>query len=279
MFGIILAFVSSIFREAGTSIGKSKALQHKESIYTMGFLNLFWAVIFFFGYALFIRGEFIFLLASLPTFGVRLILEVIQAHVTMKAIVASDRSTFGFLRIWTLPLLLGVDIFLGYTIGLSQMLGISVIIVAFIFLFINHGIKRKGAGLVIFTAINAVATISLFKYNITHFNSVEAEQGLVALVLLVYFFFMARYIAKERPLLDFMRQPVFFFQSFAMGIAGVLMSFAYVFAPASVITSAKRSLTVLTSTISGNLYFREKRFFVKIIAFLLIALGIVLLAV
>ena len=70
MFGIILAFLSSIFREVGTSIGKKKALQHKESIYTMGFLNLFWAVIFFFGYSFFIRGEFIFLLASLPTFGV-----------------------------------------------------------------------------------------------------------------------------------------------------------------------------------------------------------------
>jgi len=278
MFGIILALVSSIFREAGTSIGKSKALAHKESIYTMGFLNLFWATIFFFAYAFFIRGEFIFLLASLPTFGVRIVLELLQAHFTMKAIVVSDRSTFGFLRIWTLPLLLGVDILLGYTIGLYQMLGISAIVIAFIFLFINHGIKAKGAGLVMFTAINAVATISLFKYNITNFNSVEAEQGVMTLILLVYFFFMARFVAKERPFMDHMRKPIFFAQSLLMGVAGVLMSFAFAFAPASVITSVKRAFSILASTISGNLYFKEKKLLIKIAAFILIAGGVVLLA-
>ena len=100
----------------------------------------------------------------------------------------------------------------------------------------------------------------------------------MSLILLVYFFFMARKVAKERPLLDFMRQPIFFFQSFLMGIAGVLMSFAFLFAPASVITAAKRSLTILTSIVSGNLYFEEKKLPIKIVAFLLIALGVVFLA-
>lgn len=276
MFGIILTFISSVFREIGTSIGKSRVLAHTESIYTMGFLNLFWATLFFFVYAFFIHGAFLFSLASLPTFSIRVVLEILQAHFSMRAIVVADRSTFGFLRILTLPLLLAVDIFLGYTIGIYQILGISIIVVSLVVLFINHGIQTKGAGFVLFTAVNAVATISLFKYNITHFNSVEAESGIVTLILLGYFFIMAKYVAKEKPL-HIMRQPIFFLQSFVMGLGSVFISFAYLFAPASVITTAKRSFTILTSIISGNIYFHEKKLIIKIISFVLIVAGILLL--
>jgi len=278
MFGILLALTSSVFREAATTIGKSKVMKHEESIYTMGFLNLFWVSVFFLVIAVFIRGEFILALASLPTLGIRMVLEVAQAHVTMKAIARADRSTFGFLRIWTLPLLLGVDVFLGYTIGIYQMLGISAIVLAFIFLFINHGLRKEGAGLVMFTAVNAVATISLFKYNITHFNSVETEQLIVSLIVLLYCYLMARHVAHEKPLY-FFKKPAFFLQSFAMGIASVMLSFAMLFAPASVITTVKRSSTVLWSILSGNFYFHEKKFTIKLIAFVLIVAGLVLLVV
>lgn len=278
MFGILLAFASSLFRETGTSIGKSQALEKKESVHTMAFLNLFWAAIFFFAYAFFIRGEFLFDLASLPTFILRAALEILQLHFTMRAIVIADRSTFGFLRIWTIPLLLVVDITLGYAISFEQILGISLIVISFIILFINHGIKKKGAGFVLFTAINAVATISLFKYHITYFNSAEAEQGIITLILIAYSFIMARYVAKENPL-RFLTKRIFFFQSMAWGIGSVLMSFAYLFGPASIITAAKRALTILTSTLAGNFYFHEKKLIIKLISFTLIALGIILLGI
>ena len=276
MFGIFLAFIAAIFRETGTSIGKSQVALRKESIYTMGFLNLFWAALFFFGAALFFRGEFLFSLASLPTFIPRVLLELLQIHFTIRAIVLADRSTFGFLRIWTIPLLLLVDIYLGYTLGLNQVIGMSLIVIAFIILFINHGIRSKGASYVMFTAVNAVATISLFKYNITHFNSVEAEQGIVSLILMFYLFFMARFVTKHKPL-SYIKKPIFFVQSFSMGVASVLMSFAFLFAPASIIATAKRSFTILSSIVAGNLYFHEKNLALKLSAFVLIASGIVLL--
>src|SRR3989338_5661401 len=154
MIGFIFVLAATFWEEVGSSIGKFQVREKKESIYTFGFLSLLWGTLFLFGTA-FVRHEFVFSLASLPTLGIRIILEVLQAHVSILAITRADRSTFGFLRILTIPLLLATDIILGYTIGTNEIIGISVIVVALIFLFINHGIKKEGAWLVIFTAINS----------------------------------------------------------------------------------------------------------------------------
>jgi len=276
MIAFFLVFVAKLFDEAGTSIGKHEAQLDKESIYTMGFLNLLWGTLFFLGFAFFIRRGFIFSLASLPTFVPRLILEIVQAHVTLKAIVTATRSTFSFIRILTIPLLLLTDIILGYTIGFNHVVGIGLIVIALVVLLFSHGLKTKGMGLALFTAINAVVTISLFKYNITHFNSVEAEQSIVMAVLMVYFFIMAVIVAKENPL-KFLREPIFLIQSLTSGAGNVIMSFAYLFAPASVITALKRALGVLLAVVSGHVYFQERNLALKLGVFLIIMIGLTLL--
>jgi hypothetical protein len=74
-----------------------------------------------------------------------------------------------------------------------------------------------------------------------------------------------------------MTKRVFFAQSFVAGIGAVLVSFAYLFASASVITAAKRAISVFWAIISGNLYFQEKQIIFKIIMFALITLGIIFL--
>jgi len=278
MVWLLLAAAATLFSEVSVSIGKFEVALHKESIYTVGFLNLFWSTIFFFFIILFIRQDFLFSLDSLPTFGIRAFLEIAQAHVGVLALTRADRSTVGFIMIGTIPLLLIIDVVLGYAIGFLQMIGIGIIILAFIFLLINHGIRKKGIWYVVFVTVNAAITISLFKYNITHFNSVEAEQGLMSLIVLIYFFLMAFFIAKESPM-QFFKKPIFFIQSASSGIGGVLMSFAYLFAAASVITAAKRAFTVLWTILSGKVYFHEKHLFVKLVSFALIAAGLVFLVI
>ena len=144
MIVFFLTFVANLFDETGTSIGKHEAQLKKESLYTMGFLNLLWGTLFFLCFAFFIRKGFIFSLASLPTFVPRLILEVFQAHITLRATIAATRSTFSFIRILTIPLLLLTDITLGYTIGFNQIIGIIIIVIALAVLMFNHGLKTKG---------------------------------------------------------------------------------------------------------------------------------------
>lgn len=275
MFGIVLTAISSFFREISTSIGKVEVEAKKESMFTMGFLNSFWVLVIF-GILILTRNSFVFSLSSLPTFLVRAVLEILQVHSALMGEVRADRTTFGFINVITIPFLLLIDIVLGYSIGTLQLLGMGSIFIALFILFFKHKLGKDGLGYVLFCSINAVATISLFKYNISHFNSVEAEQFMMELILIVYLFLCAIFLAKENPI-RFLKKPIFFLQSASNGAGGVLLSFAYLFAPASVIVAAKRSFTIIGSLLSGSIYFHEKYIFLKFIAMAFLILGVVLL--
>jgi len=270
-----LASIGSFFSEIFAVIGKKEVQERRESIYTMGFLLFFWGAIFFLIIILW-KGSFDFSLASLPTFIPRVLLEIILLPIALRAIVVAERSTFSFIRIATLPLLLGVDLFMGYSVSKFQMIGIGIIVLTLVILFINHGINKKGIKLVVWSTILPVATISLFKYNITYYNSVEAEGFLVTTILLLYFFFMAVKFADENPV-RFLAKPLFLKQSLSEGVGMVMINFAYMFAPASVITSAKRSSSVFWAILSGNKIFHEKHIVLKLTMFVLLVTGIVLL--
>ena len=278
MLGVILTGIATLFGEIGDLIGKAEARKGHENSLTLGFYNNFWGGVIFLAIILF-RGEFVFSLASLPTFGLRAVLEVLQAHLTAKAIIVADRTTFGFFRVFTLPLILLADVFLGYTLSLQQVIGIAVIILTLIFIFFGEKIGKAGRGLILLTAVNAVITISLFKYNITNFDSVEAEQFLISMILIGYFWVTGLYFVKQNALLLLFSNPRFLGQSLAHGFGGVLESFAYIFAPASIILAVKRSSATGWSAISGRLFFSEKHFLFKVGILILLIVGIILLAV
>ena len=275
MFGILLALASSAFEEAADSIGKKQVQSHVASYYTFGFLTLLFGTTFLL-FEGFIRGQLIFSLASLPTFLPRLALEILQAYVTVRAITRSDRGDFGFLRTLTIPILLGFDILLGYSIGTLQIFGMALIVVPVLVLVYSERRAMKGAGYLLVGAINAAITISLYKYDITHFNSVEAEQSIIGLVLLAYFFLMARATYGENPL-TFLRTKAFAGQTVASGLSSIAASFAYAFAPASIILAALRSSAVLFAILTGRFYFRERHFLLRVVLFVSVLSGFILL--
>jgi len=277
MLGPILISIGTFFEEVSDTIGKDKVKHHLESPYTMAFLGLFWGAVIFTLISVFKADGFVFKLASLPTFLTRALLEVVQMYVSVMAIVKADRSTFSFVRTITIPLLLIVDLILGYQIGFMPTIGIGVIIVTLGVLFFNHGIKKTGLGFVLFSAINAVITISLFKYDISHFNSVATEQLLINAILLTVFLLLAIFKAKENPLV-FLEKPIFLLQSAAIGIGGVIESFGYNYGAASIMTAAKRSSAIFWSLLAGKVYFKEKHITFKFAIFILLLGGLVLLA-
>ncbi len=262
--------------EMAAAIGKKAVMQRKQSLYTMGALQLLWGIVIFIGTILFFPASFSFSWASLPTFAIRTVLEVVQAHVTILAITRADRTTYSFFRLLTLPLLLAVDVALGYAIHPQQLLGMGLIMPALMSLFFGRVTSRAGIGFVLFSALNAVATLSLYKYDIAHFNSVVGEQFPIYLVMFGYFIGMAWYTARENPFAR-LQNPLFFFQSIEDGLGGVLQSFAYHFGPASIITAAKRSFAVLWSMIAGHTYFQEKNIWAKGLFLLVVSAGIALM--
>ncbi|HYE22622.1 MAG TPA: hypothetical protein VD998_03465 [Verrucomicrobiae bacterium] len=278
MFGVLLTSIATLFEEVSTAIGREHVLEHKESRFMMGFLDFFFAILFFVFISIVSHQAFYFDRASLPTFLLRAVLELIQLYVTLIAVVQADRSTFGFIRVVTIPLLLIVDLVAGYTMGMNQIMGIGLIIIAVLFLFLDNDFKKKGAWWVLFGAANAVATLSLYKYNITHFNSVAAEQTLMFLILIVSLALTTFFIAKENPV-KFLTKKVYIIQSLARGVGTLMESFAFLFAPASVIVAAKRATAVFWSMLAGEVYFHEKHILVKMFMSLLLAGGIVLIVI
>ena len=278
MIGALLVIAATFFRELSSASGKDKVQHHEESIYTMAFLTFIWATVGFLLIAIFKEGSFVFVSASLPTLITRIVFELALTHTAIIAIVRADRSTFSFLHIITLPFLLLVDVALGYRVTELQIAGIVVIVLVLGILFVSHGVRRKGAALVAAVSLGAVVTISLYKYNITHFNSVVAEGLLAHLALLIYFIGLGLYKTHKNPFLA-LKKPVFLFQSVSAGIGALFVSFAYLFAPASAITGIKRAASILWGIISGKHIFHEKHFFIKMVAFGVLTSGIILLAV
>lgn len=276
MFGVTLASIGTFLQEISTIIGKKGVEKRLESVYTMGFLNTFWSAFLYLFLIVAVRQEFVFSFASLTTFGVRLFLEIVQADLYVRALAKAERSTFGFVRTLTIPFLFGVDFFLGYRLSAMQVIGMGLIAVTLLVVFGSRDVKKTGIGLVLLTALNAVITLSLFKYDITHFNSVEAEQFLVCVAILIYFFLAAYFRNRENPFL-FFQKPAFFIQSISGGAGEIVQSFAYAFAPASVILAAGRSSAVLWSVLSGNLYFREQHLPLKVGLLFVTVAGLILL--
>lgn len=275
MIGIILALFGTLLLEVSTVIGKGEVKLQKETIYSFGFLGVFWSVIWFLVIILF-HHSFSFSLNSLLTFLPRAVLEILLIEVSIRAIVTADRSTYSFLRIITIPLLLFADLWLGYSLGPYQILGIIIICLTLAATIYVQAINKRGLKLVIASAILAVFTISLYKYDITHFNNVETEQFLIYSILLIYFLIKMKLARFGNPFKLLVKHP-YASQSIAQGLAGVITSFAFVFAPASIIITAERSLTILWAVLSGKLYFKEKHTLVKIGIFIILGFGIYLL--
>ena len=274
MIGILLVALGEIAAQIGFAIGKYEASHKHESYYALAFLTFFWSTPFFLLWGMYGPGEFIFSLESLPTFTARIILEIGVVYTGVHALVAADRSTFSFLRTLTIPLLLAVDLVLGYTLNLQQIAGIALIVFGALILASRHGLSRHGKALALLCALFAVGTISLFKYNITTYNSVEAEQFFTHLILLVAIW-IAAYVHTGENVFRACKKRALLALSLVAGFASVLISFAMIFTTASIVTTIKRSVEILGSIVLGRAYFHEHHIVVKLIASLFILTGIV----
>lgn len=275
MIGLLLTMSGTLLDEISLSIGKWKINNSQENIYTYGFLNIFWAFIFF-SVIVLINGNFVFSKASIPLFLILAFLEILQTYSSLHAIAEADRSAFAFILTLTIPLVLTADYFLGYQLSTTTLIGVCFIVFGIIVLLVNHGINKKGIKYVIFSTINASITISIYKYLITYYNSVEAQQILTNLVLMIVILALA-YKAGENPF-RLMFKKGYFLQSFLVGVAGVPLGFAYLFAPASVIISVKRGSGLMWSIISGRTYFKENHIILKLISCAFVLIGFFMLA-
>jgi hypothetical protein len=276
MFGILLMTVSTFLEEAGTSIGKMELRKRVETPFTYGVLTSLAGFVVL-AISAMVRWEVqAFQWASVPTLALRTVLEIILAMTVIYAIKRADRSTFGFLRTLTIPVLLVLDVLMMYRVDTFQMIGMMLVVLALFLLFMNHGFSRKGAWLTVGGAVLAAATASLYKYNITHFNSPEMDQLVPHAALFLFFVVMSVKVERTHPFRLF-RKPICLAQAGLIG-AGVLVgSLSFLYAAPSVLMTVKRAVAIFASIIAGRALFHEKHLLLKVGAGALAVSGFLLL--
>jgi drug/metabolite transporter (DMT)-like permease len=277
MFAGLLILVGSLFEEVAESIGKKQVEKAKQNVYSLGFLNYFWVTIFFLVTIIF-GADFTFSTASLPTFIPRVILEIILAHIMVVGIINAERSSFSYVRLITIPLVLIIEIALGNSMNSYQILGVILMFAGLFLLLFRNTKSRAGFWPVAIGAVIAAITLSLFKYNITYFNSVAAEQFIITSVIVMYFLIASK--LKSKPInLSLLIKPKTGVQAISSGLETMLVSFAFYFAPTSIITVLKRTTAMFWAVIFGRRYFREEALLRKVLAGILIATGLILILV
>lgn len=252
---MLLAFSGNFIGEFSSSLGK-RMLEKKElSIHLYGVANYFFLVILFFLITQ-IGGESLVFGGGVAIFAIKCIFEIIQSEVQFRALELAPRTTFTFLRVLTIPLLLVVDLVLGYTLTIPQFVGVLLVTLSLVVMFSGKHISRNGFYLSLFSAINAVITISLYKYNITHFRSVAVE-GYYSTLLLLCYFVARSFLLHGKNIFRLLWRPNVMLFAGSDGIASVLLAFAYQYGPASLILAMVRSSALLWSFLSGALYFSE----------------------
>lgn len=275
MLALACIAVGTLLNEASSSIAKWGIGARKESLYTMGVFDTFWMAVVFVIWALY-TNSLTLALDSLPYFFARAVCELAVFAWGLHATATAERGTMSLVTVLTIPLVLVVDLIIGYDVPTHAYWGIGLIILAFIVLFARHAFSKKGLGYALAWTLGVVATISLFKYNITYYNSVQGEQAWVSVMLLLYAVLMATFHDKQRPFRKLFRYP-FAVQALARGVAIPLLNFSYSLGVASVIVAAKRAFSITWALLSGSHYFHERHISTKIIGGVLVLAGIIFL--
>ncbi len=276
MLGALLAFLGGFFTEASSSLTKIIFAEQKIPYYFFAFLFSAVNAVIFFLIAL-LGGESLALSPhSLPTFSLRIVLEIIQLELTIRASVHADRTLFGALRVLTIPLLLCIDILLGYTLSLIQLSGMLLVVLALGFYFLHTSFRKAGMWYALLTSIGAAFTISLFKYDIEHWNSIATEQFFLTAILSLYFFVFVLRDWRHHVLIVPPARKLFSILA-SSGMSSTLNSFAYHYGPASLILAFVRASSVFWSFLSGIAYFGEVQIRRKILCCIVLVFAILLM--
>ncbi len=274
MFIAGILFSSTLFEEISETIGKKSVRKRRETVYNLAFLSLFWTLTLLIVAGL-IGVKFVVQEASWPFLIVRMIIGIALNFVAAQAVVQADRSTLGFIRLLTIPLVLATDIMLGYHLTTLQIVAVCVMFVGLVAAFHHNPTGKRGAGWALLVAILAAADATLYKHDITHYNSVVGEQ-VVVYSAVVLFFYVCSVRQGSRPL-HLLARPITGIQSFTDGCGLAIESFAFSFAPASVVVAAKRTFALMWSIVFGHRYFHEHKLHRKLFAGAVLAVGLILL--
>lgn len=274
MFVLPIVLASTFLEEISETMGKKGVRQRHETVANLAFLLLFWALIFLVA-ATALGAKFVINPKSLPLLAARVVIEIALNYTAATAIVRADRSTLSFMRTLTIPLVLATDVILGYHLTQLQIAGVCVLFTGLAATLYHNADGRRGSGLGILVAFLAATSATLYKWDISHYNSVTGEQIVIYTSVLVFFYAIS--IINGTSPIKLLLRPATGVQSISNGLGLAIESFAFSFAPASVVVALKRTLAVVWSILFGHRFFHEQKVKKKMVAGAVLAVGLALL--
>lgn len=180
----------------------------------------------------------------------------------IKAIETADRSTNSIFSILAIPLILIGDLVIWYDVNIYQIIWVLFITVVLLITSFSWTISLKWVKYVLIANIVWFLNVTFLKYNITHFTSVESLIFTISIFTFLVFFFDILFREWIRPIINCIDKNYVIFGVFA-GINGILVNFAYLFGPASIINAIKKVWLMLWWVIFGKLIFKEINFIRK----------------
>jgi len=264
MLAFALIAFGSLFEEVTLSLNKIIMTRRLQTLSVLGFLQSLVTLVFYLIYGSLAPHGFVLSWSSWVTLSIRTVLEVFIAYCTMQAVAKAERSAYGFIRAFTVPLLLVVDVAFGYRLGLLQQIGILVTFVSVAVLTMNHGFSKKGIGWVIATALTAVLTVSLYKYDL-NFNSVASEQSIMYAASTIFFLILI--LRTKEDVLGLLKTKGVPWAIVTSCFGSLLQGLSYQYAAGSWIIAMKRASGVLLAVLSGRVAFKEEKLGLKLVAF------------
>lgn len=281
MIWLLLWLIWTFFEEINNSITKNKSKKH-HYLKLWVITTLFWSLIFIISAIykyIFTNIELYFNPESIPLLTIRLFLEILQSYITIVAIKNCDRSTFSIIRILTIPLLVIADIILWYNFSYFSIIWISIILLSFILFNLNlKTIDFKWWYYALFTAVNAVLTISLFKYSITNYwNSIEIDQFIMLFWILCFFIIYNYKKNKSCAVKLITQEKSFIIQWIAIWLASLTISYSYLYLNASEATAIKRAWEMFWAILAWTIFFNEENIITKLLFALCIIVWLIVM--
>lgn len=200
----------------------------------------------------------------------------LSIYFAMNAINIADRSTNSLFSVLVLPMLLFADILLWYEITTYHIIGVIFIVLILFFSSYNWSISTKWIYYVLWTQITAAFGITIYKYLITHYVSVEAIILVVSIFMVITFSIITIYnlwIKWLTVCFKYNNLQIWFLTS----IWQTLWLFAYLFWPASIVTAIRRIFQMFWWVVFGKLLFHEENFWKKIWNLAVLSIGILIM--
>ena len=258
----IISLVWTFLSESSTS--KLKQVWENLTFYQKWFILNIIKIIFLILVLLSIwKWEFDFNVISITLLILYSLLWILFTYFAINAINKADRSTNSLFSVIILPILLFWDIMIWYDINMYHIIWVIFIVSVLILSSYKWSISTKWLSYVIWAQIVASMWITIYKFMITNYSSVEAISIIDSFLMLSIFFFIIIYNIWFNWVKDCLKinsLKIWFLSA----IWQTLWLFAYLFWPASIVTAIKRMLQMFWWVMFWHFVFKEENFWKKI---------------